>query len=81
LWAFGAGVLWSPLREAGAEVRAFNPLPGCLSRDHRKTLVVDGVSVLSQATAIQVVVMDARNARWTRTRSCRKRERRRPHGL
>jgi cardiolipin synthase len=45
--AFGAGALWSPLSQAGAEVRAFNPLRfdsplGWLSRDHRKTLVVDG---------------------------------------
>ncbi len=45
--AFGAGALWSTLSAAGAEVRAFNPLRfdsplGWLSRDHRKTLVVDG---------------------------------------
>ncbi len=45
--AFGAGALWSPLSAAGALVRAFNPLRfdsplGWLSRDHRKTLVVDG---------------------------------------
>ena len=43
----GAGALWSPLAGAGAQVRAFNrprldsPL-GWLSRDHRKTIVVDG---------------------------------------
>jgi len=43
----GAGSLWSPLADAGAHVRAFNrprldsPL-GWLSRDHRKTIVVDG---------------------------------------
>ncbi len=45
--AFGAGALWPPLVAAGAEVRGFNPLRfasplGWLSRDHRKTLVVDG---------------------------------------
>ncbi len=45
--AFGAGALWPPLSKAGVEVRAFNPLRfdsplGWLSRDHRKTLVVDG---------------------------------------
>jgi cardiolipin synthase len=38
---------WRPLREAGVEVRCFNPPRldspfGWLSRDHRKTLVVDG---------------------------------------
>jgi cardiolipin synthase len=37
---------WSPLREAGGEVRTYNPLRitapfGWLSRDHRKLLVVD----------------------------------------
>ncbi len=45
--AFGARALWPPLIAAGGEVRAFNPLRfdsplGWLSRDHRKTLVVDG---------------------------------------
>ncbi len=38
---------WKPLREAGGEVRVFNPPElgkplGWISRDHRKTLVVDG---------------------------------------
>ncbi|HEY8012041.1 MAG TPA: phospholipase D-like domain-containing protein [Rudaea sp.] len=38
---------WQPLRAAGGEVRAYNPLRfdnpfGWLSRDHRKLLVVDG---------------------------------------
>lgn len=38
---------WNRLREAGIEVRCYNPLNlahplGWLSRDHRKTLVVDG---------------------------------------
>jgi len=38
---------WNPLREAGGEVRVFNPPQlgqalGWLSRDHRKQLVVDG---------------------------------------
>src|SRR5690606_29454239 len=38
---------WSALREAGVEVRAYNPPRlsspfGWISRDHRKTLVVDG---------------------------------------
>ncbi|GLQ87121.1 phospholipase D-like domain-containing protein [Dyella flagellata] len=38
---------WKPLREAGGEVRVFNPPQlgqtlGWLSRDHRKQLVVDG---------------------------------------
>jgi len=42
-----AGELWSPLITAGAQVRAFNrprvdsPL-GWLSRDHRKTITIDG---------------------------------------
>jgi len=40
---------WAPLREAGGEVRVYNPLQlgqtfGWLSRDHRKSLVVDGVT-------------------------------------
>jgi cardiolipin synthase len=40
---------WKPLLDAGGEVRAYNPLRfdrpfGWLSRDHRKLLVVDGVS-------------------------------------
>lgn len=39
--------LWRPLREAGVEVRCFNPLRldspfGWLSRDHRKMIAVDG---------------------------------------
>lgn len=39
--------LFQPLREAGGEVRAFNPLRfdsplGWLTRDHRKSLTVDG---------------------------------------
>jgi cardiolipin synthase len=39
--------MWHPLREAGGDVRVFNPprvfAPlGWLSRDHRKTIVVDG---------------------------------------
>jgi cardiolipin synthase len=43
----GAGALWSLLTAAGAQVRAFNPLRldsplGLLSRDHRKTIAVDG---------------------------------------
>jgi cardiolipin synthase len=43
----GSGALWSQLRAAGARVIAFNPPRlqsplGWLSRDHRKTLVVDG---------------------------------------
>lgn len=38
---------WKPLREAGGEVRVFNPpqlgqAVGWISRDHRKQLVVDG---------------------------------------
>ncbi len=38
---------WTPLRNAGGHVRAFNPLQlghpfGWISRDHRKLLVVDG---------------------------------------
>ena len=40
---------WAPLRAAGGEVRVYNPLQlgqtfGWLSRDHRKSLVVDGVT-------------------------------------
>jgi cardiolipin synthase len=39
--------LWAPLRAAGADVRGFNPPSlssplGWLTRDHRKTIVVDG---------------------------------------
>ncbi|MEO9137422.1 MAG: phospholipase D-like domain-containing protein [Casimicrobiaceae bacterium] len=39
--------LWRPVRDAGADVRVFNPPRlssplGWLSRDHRKTIVVDG---------------------------------------
>ena len=47
LGSHGAGALWSRLTAAGARVLAFNrprldsPL-GWLSRDHRKTIVVDG---------------------------------------
>jgi len=43
----GTGALWRELRGAGAQVRAFNafrpesPL-GWLSRDHRKTIAIDG---------------------------------------
>ncbi|CAM5273897.1 phospholipase D-like domain-containing protein [Rhodanobacter lindaniclasticus] len=41
------GSFWAPLRAAGGEVRVYNPLQlgqtfGWLSRDHRKSLVVDG---------------------------------------
>jgi cardiolipin synthase len=40
-------VFWKPLRDAGGEVRVYNPPRlgqsfGWVSRDHRKTLVVDG---------------------------------------
>ena len=40
--------LWNAVREAGARVRVFNPFNlasplGWLSRDHRKTIVVDGI--------------------------------------
>jgi len=43
-----AGDLWHELRAAGAQVRGFNPFRfdsplGWLSRDHRKTIVIDGV--------------------------------------
>src|SRR5690348_4458154 len=39
--------MWRPVRDAGADVRVFNPPHlssplGWLSRDHRKTIVVDG---------------------------------------
>ena len=47
LGTWGAGGLWPELRKAGAEVRCFNPPRvdsplGWLSRDHRKSIVVDG---------------------------------------
>jgi cardiolipin synthase len=43
----GASALWEALRGAGAQVRAFNPFRvesplGWLSRDHRKTIAIDG---------------------------------------
>jgi cardiolipin synthase len=43
----GGAPLWGPLRAAGVEVRAFNPPRfdsplAWLSRDHRKSIVVDG---------------------------------------
>jgi cardiolipin synthase len=47
LGSYGAGALWLQLTDAGARVLAFNrprldsPL-GWLSRDHRKTILVDG---------------------------------------
>lgn len=47
LGSFSAHPLWNPLRKAGVELRIFNsprfdsPL-AWLSRDHRKTIVVDG---------------------------------------
>ena len=42
-----AGRFWRPLRQAGAEVRVFNPPRldspfGWVSRDHRKSITVDG---------------------------------------
>ncbi|MGH7128678.1 MAG: phospholipase D-like domain-containing protein, partial [Planctomycetaceae bacterium] len=42
-----SGRFWDSLREAGVEVRCFNPLRlasplGWVHRDHRKSLVVDG---------------------------------------
>jgi len=45
--SLGAGPLWKILVAAGAQVRSFNPLRfdsplGWLTRDHRKTIVVDG---------------------------------------
>jgi cardiolipin synthase len=45
--ARGGRALWRRLREAGVEVRSFNPPRfdeplGWLSRDHRKSIVVDG---------------------------------------
>ena len=47
LGTWGARRLWSQLRAAGAEVRCFNPPKldspfGWVSRDHRKTIAVDG---------------------------------------
>jgi cardiolipin synthase len=43
----GSGGLWQGLRDAGAQVRGFNPFRldsplGWLSRDHRKTIAIDG---------------------------------------
>jgi cardiolipin synthase A/B len=43
----GSGNLWAELRAAGAQVRGFNPFRldsplGWLSRDHRKTIAIDG---------------------------------------
>lgn len=48
---------WQRLREAGAEVRAFNPpnlrAPfGLISRDHRKTLIVDGARAVTGGNCI-----------------------------
>jgi cardiolipin synthase len=47
LGTWGSRRLWPALRQAGAEVRCFNPPRfdspfGWLSRDHRKSIVVDG---------------------------------------
>ena len=47
LGSLGAGSLWTDLRAAGAEVRCFNPFTlesplGWVSRDHRKTIAIDG---------------------------------------
>lgn len=47
LGSHGSGALWSLLREAGVQVRGFNPPRFSsplewLSRDHRKTIVIDG---------------------------------------
>jgi cardiolipin synthase len=47
LGTWGSRSLWPALRHAGGEVRCFNPPHldspfGWLSRDHRKTIVVDG---------------------------------------
>jgi cardiolipin synthase len=47
LGSLGAGALWKPLVAAGAHVRGFNPPRidsplGWLSRDHRKTVAIDG---------------------------------------
>jgi len=47
LGSLGAGALWKPLVAAGAHVGSFNPPRldsplGWLSRDHRKTIAIDG---------------------------------------
>jgi cardiolipin synthase len=47
LGSLGAHALWKPLAAAGAHVRSFNPPRfdsplGWLSRDHRKTIAIDG---------------------------------------
>jgi cardiolipin synthase len=47
LGSYGSGALWDTLASAGARPRAFNPPQidsplGWFSRDHRKTIVVDG---------------------------------------
>ena len=47
LGCLGSHGIWDELTEAGAEVRAFNPFSfgspfGWVSRDHRKTIAVDG---------------------------------------
>ena len=47
LGSLRSGALWPPLRDAGVELRIFNPMHftsplGWLSRDHRKTIAIDG---------------------------------------
>ena len=47
LGSYGASALWTKLDAAGAKIRAFNPPQldspfGWFSRDHRKTITVDG---------------------------------------
>jgi cardiolipin synthase len=47
LGSLGAGALWPKLRDAAVDLRIFNPVRftsplGWLSRDHRKTIAVDG---------------------------------------
>jgi cardiolipin synthase len=71
-WATGRRY-WKPFREAGAEVRAFNPPSirnpfGVLQRDHRKMVCVDGaVAFIGGFCVGEEWAGDGRSAPWRDT--------------
>ncbi len=71
-WATGRRY-WKPFREAGAEVRAFNPPSirdpfGVLQRDHRKMVCVDGsVAFIGGFCVGEEWAGDGRNPPWRDT--------------
>jgi cardiolipin synthase len=85
-----SGRLWSRLRAGGVEVRCYNPPGfasplGWLSRDHRKTIVVDGCIGVVAGLCVGDASISCRSTTWarasspTRAKSCLASSMRRPN--